>query len=258
MLLWLASRRVDSSRKGQSLLRFQIREVFAWFSSNIRATGFFLNMFFWPPSPVSSDFPSFPPHTLLSINATRRNVIKFEMSRAITRVLLTASLTISLFLHNGVPVHAIPTSATDTTDVMAPKPGNIFKSALNALSQRGSTTDILNSNACSNPRQLFPGAIGLNTEDTGPFWMEKIKHQGKAPFNPDPEGYKVFRNVKVRASLTDLWRIVRESIDILFRITVLLEMVFTMIPLRSSEYRRLWLYSWSYLIVVFYCHVALR
>ena len=31
-----------------------------------------------------------------------------------------------------------------------------------------------------------------------PFWMENIRHQGKAPFNPDPTGYKVFRNVKVR------------------------------------------------------------
>ena len=31
-----------------------------------------------------------------------------------------------------------------------------------------------------------------------PFWMEKIKHQGRSPFNPDPSGYKVFRNVKVR------------------------------------------------------------
>ncbi|KAF8178934.1 glucan 1,3-beta-glucosidase [Pholiota molesta] len=34
-----------------------------------------------------------------------------------------------------------------------------------------------------------------------PFWMEKIKHQGISPFNPDPVGYKVFRNVK--ASLFD-------------------------------------------------------
>ncbi|PPQ70366.1 hypothetical protein CVT24_013141 [Panaeolus cyanescens] len=29
-----------------------------------------------------------------------------------------------------------------------------------------------------------------------PFWMQSIKHQGKAPFNPNPSGYKVFRNVK--------------------------------------------------------------
>ena len=32
----------------------------------------------------------------------------------------------------------------------------------------------------------------------GSFWMEKIKHQGKSPFNPDPNNYKIFRNVKVR------------------------------------------------------------
>ena len=29
-----------------------------------------------------------------------------------------------------------------------------------------------------------------------PFWLEKIKHQGIAPFSSDPMSYKVFRNVK--------------------------------------------------------------
>jgi hypothetical protein len=38
------------------------------------------------------------------------------------------------------------------------------------------------------------GTGGRNAEE--PFWMEKIKHQGISPFNPDPVGYKVFRNVK--------------------------------------------------------------
>jgi len=42
--------------------------------------------------------------------------------------------------------------------------------------------------------------------------MEKIKHQGKAPFNPDPEGYKVFRNVEVR--LIYLRLVMRESADV--------------------------------------------
>ena len=45
---------------------------------------------------------------------------------------------------------------------------------------------------CSSP--LGAGTSGPND----PFWMETIKHQGKAPFNPNPNGYKVFRNVKVR------------------------------------------------------------
>ena len=44
---------------------------------------------------------------------------------------------------------------------------------------------------CSTP--LGAGTSGPNE----PFWMETIKHQGKAPFNPNPNGYKVFRNVKV-------------------------------------------------------------
>jgi hypothetical protein len=29
-----------------------------------------------------------------------------------------------------------------------------------------------------------------------PFWLESIKHQGTAAFNPNPETYQVFRNVK--------------------------------------------------------------
>ena len=28
------------------------------------------------------------------------------------------------------------------------------------------------------------------------FWMEQIKHQGKAPFNPQAGSYQVFRNVR--------------------------------------------------------------
>lgn len=30
-----------------------------------------------------------------------------------------------------------------------------------------------------------------------PWWMESIKHQGTSPTNPDPSGYRPFRNVKV-------------------------------------------------------------
>lgn len=35
------------------------------------------------------------------------------------------------------------------------------------------------------------------TQYDEPFWMEKIKHQGISPFNPNPKEYKVFRNVRV-------------------------------------------------------------
>lgn len=43
--------------------------------------------------------------------------------------------------------------------------------------------------------------IGANDHHPGPvssepFWMERVNHQGRAPFHPDPQ-YKVFRNVKV-------------------------------------------------------------
>ncbi|TFK67130.1 exo-beta-1,3-glucanase [Pluteus cervinus] len=35
-----------------------------------------------------------------------------------------------------------------------------------------------------------------NASASAPFWLERIKHQGKSPFNPNPAGYQVFRNVK--------------------------------------------------------------
>ena len=36
-----------------------------------------------------------------------------------------------------------------------------------------------------------------------PYWLEKIKHQGIAAYNPDPAGYKVFRNVKDYGAVGD-------------------------------------------------------
>ena len=29
-----------------------------------------------------------------------------------------------------------------------------------------------------------------------PYWLETIRHQGRAAFNPNPSGYQVFRNVQ--------------------------------------------------------------
>ncbi|KAH9901618.1 exo-beta-1,3-glucanase [Cubamyces lactineus] len=44
--------------------------------------------------------------------------------------------------------------------------------------------------SCSSP-------IGPGTAAPGdPYWMERIKHQGIAAFNPNPSTYQVFRNVK--------------------------------------------------------------
>jgi glucan 1,3-beta-glucosidase len=39
--------------------------------------------------------------------------------------------------------------------------------------------------------------------DDEPYWLEKIKHQGIAAYNPDPTSYKVFRNVKDYGAIGD-------------------------------------------------------
>ncbi|TFK67132.1 exo-beta-1,3-glucanase [Pluteus cervinus] len=45
-------------------------------------------------------------------------------------------------------------------------------------------------NQCASP-------LGPGTAPPGaPFWMERIAHHGRSPFNPNPNSYQVFRNVK--------------------------------------------------------------
>lgn len=44
--------------------------------------------------------------------------------------------------------------------------------------------------ACSAPLTVGTAAPG------DPFWLQSIKHQGTAAFNPAPSSYQVFRNVK--------------------------------------------------------------
>ena len=42
-----------------------------------------------------------------------------------------------------------------------------------------------------------------NAHPSEPYWLEKIKHQGTAAYNPDPTGYKVFRNDKDYGAVGD-------------------------------------------------------
>ena len=44
--------------------------------------------------------------------------------------------------------------------------------------------------SCSSPQTAGTAAPG------DPFWLQNIKHQGKAAYNSNPSGYQVFRNVK--------------------------------------------------------------
>ena len=52
---------------------------------------------------------------------------------------------------------------------------------------------------CECPAPLGGGTACGNE----PYWLEKIKHQGIAAYNPDPTGYKVFRNVKDYGAVGD-------------------------------------------------------
>lgn len=46
----------------------------------------------------------------------------------------------------------------------------------------------------NNTSSTKPGPTG--TPNCAPYWLENIKHQGVASFNPNPRNYTIFRNVK--------------------------------------------------------------
>jgi glucan 1,3-beta-glucosidase len=41
-----------------------------------------------------------------------------------------------------------------------------------------------------------PPSPSGTSESCAPYWLESVKHQGLASFNPNPDNYTVFRNVK--------------------------------------------------------------
>lgn len=52
------------------------------------------------------------------------------------------------------------------------------------------------------------GPASVDTVADASYWLASIAHQGVAAFNPDPSGYKVFRNVKdygAKGMLLFLW-----------------------------------------------------
>ena len=60
---------------------------------------------------------------------------------------------------------------------------------------------------------LFADLLGTGTaHNDQPFWMEKIKHQGVSPFNPNATEYKVFRNVKVGNGIFCVFKILCSSV----------------------------------------------
>ncbi|KAF7338693.1 Exo-beta-1,3-glucanase [Mycena venus] len=64
-----------------------------------------------------------------------------------------------------------------------------FASAIAAVISSATLVNSLGT-SCSTP-------LGAGTAAaTDPFWMQNIKHQGIAAFNPSPSSYQVFRNVK--------------------------------------------------------------
>ena len=51
----------------------------------------------------------------------------------------------------------------------------------------------------SNGTSTYSTPLSTGTPELGscaPYWLEGIKHQGVAYFNPNPKSYSIFRNVK--------------------------------------------------------------
>ena len=119
----------------------------------------------------------------MSIAQLERDVQSTMTSRVIPHSLLIIfALT---FISFQIHVHAAVISSTSDIVEMAP---SLLKS-LKIFSSSAS------SSSCDK-QQEKPTNMASTTSNT--FWMEKIKHQGLSPFNPNSKTYKVFRNVKVR------------------------------------------------------------
>ena len=50
--------------------------------------------------------------------------------------------------------------------------------------------------AAERARPTSVAKISSRQSANTPYWLENIAHLGKAPFNPNPSSYKVWRNVK--------------------------------------------------------------
>lgn len=48
-----------------------------------------------------------------------------------------------------------------------------------------------------------PRQQDTHQSECAPYWMEDIKHQGIASFNPNPNNYTIFRNVKSYGAVGD-------------------------------------------------------
>ena len=80
---------------------------------------------------------------------------------------------------------------------------------------------------------LLTDLLGSGTaQKDEPFWMEKIKHQGISPFNPNATEYRVFRNVKVSNKIICIFIPVFSGF---IRIMAQLVMEFMMMLLLSSD-----------------------
>ena len=42
-----------------------------------------------------------------------------------------------------------------------------------------------------------------NARHSDSYWLERMEHRGISPYNPDPTGYQVFRNVKDYGAVGD-------------------------------------------------------
>ena len=61
------------------------------------------------------------------------------------------------------------------------------------------TTIVVPYPTTSNGTSTHSTPISTGTPESGscaPYWLEGIKHQGVASFNPNPKSYTIFRNVK--------------------------------------------------------------
>jgi glucan 1,3-beta-glucosidase len=86
-----------------------------------------------------------------------------------------------------------PTSVYSGTAYIPAPSGNI-SSATKLYGYGHSASGIPYPTGHGNNTSVKPGPTG--TPNCAPYWLEDIKHQGLASFNPNVTSYQIFRNVK--------------------------------------------------------------
>jgi glucan 1,3-beta-glucosidase len=95
---------------------------------------------------------------------------------------------------SGTSKPVLKPTSVNSGSAYIPAPSGDISSATQSYGYGHSASGILYPTGHGNNTSVKPSPTG--TPNCAPYWLENIKHQGLASFNPNASSYQVFRNVK--------------------------------------------------------------